>query len=102
MDARKRAYGSMRATKTASPLSRGPADVEWRSHQPPPRHDGRLDRLHGHRVLDRAGNAAFAEGGERLHVAPGILVARPVAHVAPEPQLVAREGPRPHHVAVLR
>src|SRR5262249_7336006 len=71
------------------------------SHQPRPGHEWRLDRLHRHRVLDRARDAIFVEGVERLHVEPGILVAGAVEHVDAEWQVVGGEGPRPQHVEVL-
>src|SRR4051812_40327956 len=66
-----------------------------------PWHDGRLHRLHRHRVRNRAADAFLRERIQRLRLEPGIFVARAVEHIDAQRQIVAGESPRAQDVEVL-
>ena len=66
-----------------------------------PRHDGRLHRLHRHRIRDRASDAFLGKRIQRLHLEPGIFVARTVEHIDAEREIVAGESPRTQDVEVF-
>jgi len=66
-----------------------------------PRRDGRLHRLHRHRVRNRPADALLRKRIQRLHLEPGIFVAGAIEHVDAERQVVAGKAPRAQHVEVL-
>src|SRR5438445_6518768 len=76
------------------PTTRQPGPRPNSPRQFRPRHDSRLHRLHRHRVRNRAADAFLRERIQRLHLEPGIFVARAVEHIDAERQIVAGESPR--------